>query len=267
MKKHTLPFFTFVILGLFSLLFITPLFFLFVQACIPVEDASLVAQGVSPLKLWPSPFSLNQFSTLFFAFEDYWRRYFHDLIWCVTVSLIQVFISIIDGYILAKYKNIYVSILTVIFTLTMIVPMQMFLIPAYRFTQKFGVVNQSISLYLPLAFTPIGTILMRQINLKLPNERIEYLRMEGGEFHELLFFVIFPHCKPSALILFLLSFVDGWGMVEQPLILLTNKMTYPISMLLYDMRVYHPQIIYAASIVSLLPILVSFLILLCTFIF
>lgn len=246
---------------LFSILFIVPVILLFVQASIPTQEAALVAQGVSPLQLWPSPFSLEQFSTLFSAHEDFWERFCHDLIWCVGTSLIQVSISIVDGYILAKYKNKFISILTIVFTLTIMIPMQIFLIPTYRIAQAFGAVNRSFILYLPLAFTPLGTILMRQINLRVPDEWIEYLRLEGGKFPQLLFYVIFPHCKLPALVLFLISFVDCWGMVEQPLILLTNKAAYPLSMLLYEMRIYQPQIIYAASTVALIPILMFLLLL------
>lgn len=259
MKKHVIPS---LIMTLFSILFIVPVILLFVQASIPAEEAALVAQGVSPLKLWPSPFSLDQFSALFSAHEDFWGRFCHDLVWCVAVSLIQVFISIVDGYILAKYKNKFIAILTIVFTLTMMIPMQIFLIPTYRIVQGFGVINRSFILYLPLAFTPLGTILMRQINLRTPNEWIEYLRLEGGEFQQLLFYVIFPYCKLPALVLFLLSFVDCWGMIEQPLILLTNKSAHPISMLLYDMRISQPQTIYAASTMTLIPILVFLLLLL-----
>ena len=240
-------------------MFIVPVVLLFVQASIPPGEAALVAQGVSPLKLWPSPFSLDQFSTLFSAHRDFWGRFCRDLIWCVVISLIQVFISIINGYILAKYKNKLISFLTIIFTLTMLIPLQIFLIPAYRIAQGSGVINRSFILYLPLAFTPLGTILMRQINLRVPDEWIEYLRLEGGGFLQLLFYVIIPHCKLPALVLFLLSFVECWGMVEQPLILLTNKASYPLSMLLYDMRLSQPQILYAASTASLIPILVFLL--------
>lgn len=252
MKKHIIPS---LIMSLLSVLFIVPVILLFVQASIPTEEAALIAQGVTPLKLWPSPFKLDQYFILFSTHEDFMGRFYHDLIWCGAISLIQVFISIVDGYILAKYKNRFISLLTIVFTLSILIPMQIFIIPTYRIAQEFRVVNRSIILYLPLAFAPLGTILMRQINLRVPDERIEYLRLEGGGFWQLFFYVILPHCKLSALVLFLLSFIDCWGMVEQPLILLTNKSAYPLSMLLYDMRIYQPQIIYAASTVVLMPVL------------
>ena len=251
MKKHIISSLMMVV---FSALFIVPVILLFVQAGIPAEEAALIAQGVSPLKLWPYPFSLEQFSTLFSAYKDFWERFCHDLLWCGVISLIQVFLSVVDGYILAKYKNRFISILTVLFTLTMMIPIQIFLIPAYRMAQRLGVVNRSFILYLPLAFTPLGTLLMRQISLRVPDEWIEYLRLEGGEFPQLLFYVIMPFCKLPALIAFLISFVECWGMVEQPLILLTNKEAYPLSMLLYDMRISQPQIIFAASTMTLIPI-------------
>lgn len=256
MKKHRI---LSVLMMLCSVMFLVPIFLLLVQACSPLDEAMRVAQGMATPKLWPSSFSLHQFATLFFSYQDFWERFLHDLLWSVTISLVQVFLSVINGYILAKYQNKLLSLLTVLFTLTMMIPMQMFLIPTYRMAQGVGLLNRSIILYMPLAFFPLGTILMRQINLKVPDDWIEYHRLEGGGFLQLLFYVILPHCAMSALILFVLSFVECWGMVEQPLILLTNKASYPLSMLLYDMRVSQPQIIYAASVVTLVPIGAFFL--------
>lgn len=259
MKKHLIPSLLTIV---FSVLFLVPVILLLIQAGMPAKEAALVAQGVSPLKLWPSPFSLEQFSILFSAYGDFWRRFCHDLIWCAAVSLVQVFLSIVDGYLLAKYKNRLVSILTIVFTLTMMIPIQIFLIPTYRMAQGLGIVNRSFILYLPLAFTPLGTLLMRQISLRVPDEWIEFLRLEGGGFPQLLFYVIMPHCRLPASVVFLISFVECWGMVEQPLILLTNKAAYPLSMLLYDMRISQPQVLYAASTVTLMPILLFLLFLL-----
>ena len=259
MKRHLIPSLLTIV---FSVLFIVPVILLLIQASIPAEEAALVARGVSPTKLWPSSFSLEQFSILFSAYGDFWRRFCHDLIWCTAISLVQVFLSIVDGYILAKYKNRLVSILTIVFTLAMMIPIQIFLIPTYRIAQGLGIVNRSFILYFPLAFTPLGTLLMRQISLRVPDEWIEFLRLEGGGFPQLLVYVLMPHCKLPASVVFLISFVECWGMVEQPLILLTNKAAYPLSMLLYEMRISQPQVLYAASTVTLIPILMLLLFLL-----
>lgn len=45
-------------------------------------------------------------------------------------------------------------------------------------------------------------------------------------------------------------------MIEQPLILLSGQESKPYSILLYDMQIAQPQTVFAASLVSLFPILV-----------
>ena len=260
MKLHIL---STLFICLLASLFVLPLILLFIQACIPMGEAVLVAQGILPLKLLPLPFSLEQFSALFSAYEEFWKRVYHDLAWSSLAATIQVFVSIVNGYILSKYKNRYSEFISVIFTLAVIMPVQVFLIPIYRITRWAGLANCSFILYLPLAFAPLGSILMRQVNLRLPDECVEHLRLEGGDFRQLLFYVVIPFCQMPALVLFLFSFVECWGMVEYPLILLTNKADYPLSMLLYDMRVTQPQIIYAASAIALMPIIAFVIVYVC----
>lgn len=251
MRKVLLPCLAVV---LTALLFALPLVLLVVQAFLPPFEAGRVAQGAAPLQWLPSSGSAEQFSMLFAQYQDFWTCMVRNLLWALATSLVQVAVSVVNGYLLAKYKGRLFALAGALCVFAMIMPLQMFLISTYRIADALGLVNTSITLYLPLAFAPFGTFFMRQVCVKLPNEWIEQFRMEGKKFRDLLRLVIFPFCRMSAFVLFLLSFVECWGMVEQPLILLSSKAYYPLSMLLYDMRISQPQVIYAASVVSLLPI-------------
>lgn len=256
MKKYIMPFFAVLLV---ALLFGWPLLMLLVQSFLPSFDAGMVAQGAVAPQLWFNPFSTEQYAQLFAKNQDFWRCMGRNLLWAVAASVVQVLVSNVNGYLLAKYKGRLFAVAGVLCVFAMVMPLQMFLIPTYRIADALGVINTSLTLYLPLAFAPFGTFFMRQICVKLPNEWIEQFRMEGEKFRDLFRMVIFPFCRLPAFVLFLLSFVECWGMVEQPLILLTTKACYPLSMLLYDMRISQPQVIYAASVVSLLPIVLFLL--------
>lgn len=84
---------------------------------------------------------------------------------------------------------------------------------------------------------------MRQWLLRWPDELTEYLRLEGGSSAKLLWYCLAPYALPGMLALFALTFTEGWNQVEQPL-----------SALLKDLSAGNPQIVFAASGASILPI-------------
>lgn len=109
-------------------------------------------------------------------------------------------------------------------------------------------------LYAPIAFAPFGTFFMRQWLLRWPDELTEYLRLEGGSSVKLLWYCLAPYSLPGMLALFALTFTEGWNQVEQPLMLVSDSLRQPLSALLKDLSAGNPQIVFAASVASILPI-------------
>ena len=109
-------------------------------------------------------------------------------------------------------------------------------------------------LYAPIAFAPFGTFFMRQWLLRWPDELTEYLRLEGGSSVKLLWYCLAPYALPGMLALFALTFTEGWNQVEQPLRLVSDSLRQPLSALLKDLSAGNPQIVFAASVASILPI-------------
>jgi len=70
----------------------------------------------------------------------------------------------------------------------------------------------------------------------------------------LLWYCLAPYSLPGMLALFALTFTEGWNQVEQPLMLVSDSLRQPLSALLKDLSAGNPQIVFAASVASILPI-------------
>ena len=138
--------------------------------------------------------------------------------------------------------------------LMMLMPPQMTLLPIYRVAYANKLLNHQMLLYAPIAFAPFGTFFMRQWLLRWPDELTEYLRLEGGSSVKLLWYCLAPYALPGMLALFALTFTEGWNQVEQPLMLVSDSLRQPLSALLKDLSAGNPQIVFAASVASILPI-------------
>ena len=256
MRKHP---FSILLLIFTVIIFLLPLWLLVSQALIPSFDAMLVTLFAEPVRLVPVPLASEQFHLLFARRADLPGIICRDTLYCLLSSAVQVLVSVICGYMLAKYRSRFTKRTVLLYTMTLVLPMQMFLIPVYRITEWVGAAGDPLFICLMAAFSPLGAILMRQVFLKMPDEWAECFRMEDTRMSRMLLHIVFPAGLPAACILFLFSFVEMWSMIEQPLLLITDKARYPLSMLLFDMRTKEPDVIFAASLVALAPAVILLL--------
>lgn len=242
-------------------LVLLPILLLCVQAFVPPFDAMMITTSTENLRLLPLPFSTEQW-TLLSAESAYWHSFWRSLGWTMLACAVQVAVAFLGGYVLAKYPAKWCVALAGLYTLMMLMPPQMTLLPIYRVAYANHWLNHPLLLYAPIAFAPFGTFFMRQMILRWPDELTEYLRLEGGSSIRLLTDCLCPYCLPGMIVLFLLTFTEGWNLVEQPLMLVSDALKQPLSAFLKNLSAQNPTLIFAASVVSLFPIAAMMLLLL-----
>ena len=70
----------------------------------------------------------------------------------------------------------------------------------------------------------------------VPEDLLDAARLDGASEHRILWRIALPVGKGGAASLLLLTFVDAWNMVEQPMVFLSNTANYPISVYLASVR-------------------------------
>ena len=119
-----------------------------------------------------------------------------------------------------------------------------------------------ISLILLSAFTALGTFLMRQFFLTIPDTYIEAARIDGAKEAHIFFKVMLPMSKPVLATQMIFSFRFFWNDFFTPLIYITSPKlkTLPLGMtdFVREQYVYWgPQM--AAAFISIIPVLIIFL--------
>lgn len=193
---------------LLAVVVLLPIVLLCVQAFVPPFDALMISTGSEPLRLLPIPFSAEQWQMLFNQ-STYWQAFWNSLIWTVGACAVQVMVAFLGGYVLAKYPARWCVAIAGLYTLMMLMPPQMTLLPIYRVAYANKLLNHPMLLYAPIAFAPFGTFFMRQWLLRWPDELTEYLRLEGGSSVKLLWYCLAPYSLPGMLALFALTFTEG----------------------------------------------------------
>ena len=196
---------------------------------------------------------------LFFATPDYLVKFWLSLLLAVGAVVGQVVISCMGGFAFAFYDFPGKRILFGLLCFFMLVPLQVTLLPNYLLLDAFGLLNTYWALLLPLAFAPLGTFLLTQIFRSVPADILQAARLDGAGTLQVLARVLLPCGKSGVSTLIILTLIESWNMVEQPLIYLRDVGSYPLSVFLASRYMENLPFQFVCSVLSLLPLALCFL--------
>ena len=217
-----------------------------------------------PPRILSGNMSLNNYKEVLFEQDPSFLVYLKNTVITTVLSVLgTVITSSMAGYAFAKMKFKFRDQLFLLYLVTMMVPFQVLMVPQFILFKAMGIFNTLWALILPRLFTPLGTFLMRQYFLDVPNEIIEAGKMEGlGEFG-IFARLVLPIAKPAVSTVVILDFVWRWNDYEAPLIFLTDNKLYTLTVgltnFIDEAGFSQDNLIMAAATVALIPIVVVFI--------
>ncbi|PKA42015.1 sugar ABC transporter ATP-binding protein [Rhizobium sullae] len=167
------------------------------------------------------------------------------------------------GYAFAMIRFRAREFIFLLYLATATIPAQLLLVPRFIYFQKLGLYDTLWSLILPGMFTVFGTFLMRQFFVSQPRDFAEAARIDGASEWQIFRRIYLPMAAPVLSALGILAFVWSWNDYEAPLVLISNPDVYtlPLSLTNFtdEQGQIDPGLSMAASVVSILPILIVFI--------
>lgn len=208
--------------------------------------------------LIPDAFSLEGYYMVFLRSTDYLMKFWYSLFLCLVISAGQIFVSVLGGFAFAKYpipfkRGIFFGLMVL-----MVMPVQVTLVPNYIILDGMGLLDSWMALILPMAFLPLGTVFMAQVFQGIPDEVVDAARLDGAGAFQILFQAMAPIGKGGVASVFLLSFVDAWNMVEQPITFLRDTLRYPLSVFLASVNQANFELSFVCGVLAALPMLLLF---------
>jgi cellobiose transport system permease protein len=254
---------TYVLLLLLVAFSIFPLYWSFVVAS---HDNS--ALGAYPPVLTPGGNFRDNVHRLFNAGivnVDFAKALINSTIVASVVTVSVVFFSALAGFAFAKLSFRGRKLLFVVVIATLIVPVQLGVIPLYIEMNHFGWINHLQAVVAPFLVSAFGVFLMRQYIVgAVPDELIDAARVDGCHTWRVFWHVILPAVRPIAAVLGLLTFMNTWNDFFWPLIVLTpHNPTVQVAVSTLAGAQYVPDysLILTGTFISILPLLVVFLVL------
>ena len=194
----------------------------------------------------------------YLATSQYLVRFWKSLFLCICIAAGQVLVSTLAGYGFAKCKFPGKNIVFFLLMILMIMPLQVTLVPNYIILEEMDLMNTYYALALPAIFVPLGTFIMTQSFKSVPNEVIEAAKLDGCGVLKILTKIAIPMNKSGLICTMLLSFLDGWNMVEQPIVYIEEFIDLPIAVALASVPPGDPTVRLVCCILVTLPPLFLF---------
>jgi cellobiose transport system permease protein len=144
---------------------------------------------------------------------------------------------------------------------TMMVPVQLGVIPLFMLIAQLEWVNQLQAVILPTLVSAFGVFFMRQYLVSaLPNELLEAGRVDGASTIRIFWSIVVPVARPAMAVLAMLTFLTAWNEFFWPIIALTESNPTVQVALAGLGSGYVPQraIIMAGTLLGTLPVLIVF---------
>jgi cellobiose transport system permease protein len=221
-----------------------------------------------PPKLLPGSHLFHNIHRLFNAGVvniDFAKALANSAIVASIVTVCVVFFGALAGFAFAKLEFRGRKVLFLLLLATLIVPVQLGLIPLYIEMKHFGWLNSLKAVIAPNLVTAFGVFLMRQYIVgAVPDELIAAARVDGCNTWRVFWHVVMPAVRPIAAVLGLLTFMNTWNDFLWPYIVL-NARNPTVQVAISDIATvaYVPDysLILAGCFVSILPLLAIFLLL------
>ena len=214
-KKIFFRWLLFLILGLFALYYIAPLYVMIVTSLKTMDE---IRQG--NLMSLPGEIIFDSWKTAWSgrggidAGNVFLRPFFwNSLKMVVPAVLISTFFGALNGYALTKWRFKGDNILFLAFLFGCFIPYQAILLPMSRTLGMLGISNSISGLVLVhtvygLSFT---TLFFRNYYISIPDEMIKAARIDGAGFFKIFFKVLLPISSPIIVVTVIWQFTNIWN--------------------------------------------------------
>lgn len=214
-----------------------------------------------PPHLLPQNPTFEYYARLFTELD--FGRYLVNTLIVVAIGVVGLLFMAMAGYAFAKYDFRGKSGLFFLVLATMMIPVQVTMIPTYLILNGFRLTNTLVGIALPTLVSGFGIFLFRQFMVTIPTEVIEAARIDGAGELRIFATIVLPMSKPILAVQAVLAFIAGWNSFLWPLIIASDQKLYTLSVglaLLNQQLAVNPSLQMAAASVMVVPILIVFIV-------
>lgn len=208
------------ILGL--VIFLFPIYIAFVASTHEVRDILSTVQG------WFGSNLIENYTTVLTTGKvstggiPVGRMMWNSLIMAIGIVVGKISISLLSAYAIVYFRFPFRMFFFWIIFMTLMLPVEVRILPTYDVVAKLGLLNTYTGLTLPLIASATATFLFRQFFLTIPDELAEAARVDGAGPIRFFFDILLPLSRTNIAALCVILFIYGWNQYLWPLLITTE---------------------------------------------
>ena len=151
-----------------------------------------------------------------------WRMLMNSMVMALGIALGKITISLLSAFAIVYFRFPFRTAFFWLIFLTLMLPVEVRIVPTYEVVANFGMLNSYSGLILPLIASATATFLFRQFFLTVPDELAEAARVDGARPMRFFLDILLPMSRTNIAALFVILFIYGWNQYLWPLLATTD---------------------------------------------
>jgi len=203
--------------------------------------------------------SLAGYRELLLNCFPFYKMFWNSVLYAVTITAGAVLIAVPAAFAFCFAKFPGKRFVYVLYIVLMMMPLQVMILPNYIGLRDLGLLNTRAAVILPLIFSPLGVVVMRQYMDGSETEAIEAARLETSSCLRILWHCVLPQLKVCICAVALFLFAENWNLLEQPLLYLNEDSKRNLSIFFSQTEKYEGEVLYPAAVLFMIPVCLWYL--------
>ena len=158
------------------------------------------------------------------------KMFINSFIMASGIATLSVATSLMAAYGLVYFRIRYASLCFWLIFITLLVPLELRIMPTYEIMSKLNLLNSYMGLILPISASAIATFFFRQFYKSIPDELLEAAKLDGANSWKFFIDFLVPLSKTMIAAVFIFMFVFGYNQYLWPLIMTTSEQYWTVVM-------------------------------------
>ncbi len=215
-----------------------------------------------PIQWIPKKPTLNSYKKVFTLFP-FARAIANSAFITIAYVVITVLSASMAAFAISKIRFKGANVVFAMYLTSMMIPVQITLIPMFIIMNNFSLINTYTSVISPAIFKAFAVFLLVQNMRALPDDYLEAARIDGAGMFKIYKDVIMPMMIPTVATLAITTFMEAWNDYLWPLVMLSDKNKMTLTLALNTLNGQYDteyNVLMAGSLISMIPIIIIYII-------
>ena len=204
------------------------------------------------LPVWPTLWPLVE---LLLDTPEFWDTFWNTVLLSVPQVLGQLLTGVPAAWALSRLRFRGRRVLTGLYILLMLMPFQVTMTPNFLVLDALELMDTVWAVILPGIFSAFPVFIMLRFFDGIPRELLDSADLDGANHFQTFWHIGLPLGRPGIIAAMVLTFLESWSAVEQPLTFLRDEKWLPLSLRIGQMELSQAM---GAGLVALIPAVLVF---------